>query len=235
MAVAAPECPSTKPRARALRDADRTRAAILSAATREFARHGLGGARVDRIASRAKTNKRMLYYYFGNKEALFRAVLEGAYARIRAAERDLQMQDVAPPEGVRRLVEFTWSYYLANPEFMTLLNSENLHRARHLKRSRQVRAMNSPLIDTLGQVLRSGAQRGEFRQGVDALQLYVSIAALSYFYLGNNHTLSAVFGRDLATERARRERLAHMTDVILGYLRPERPGRLTRATAANDN
>jgi AcrR family transcriptional regulator len=211
---------NAKPRVRALRDADRTRAAILAAATREFARCGLGGARVDRIAAGAKTNKRMLYYYFGNKEALFRAVLEAAYARIRAAEKDLQMQDVAPPEGVRRLVEFTWSYYLAHPEFMTLLNSENLHRARHLKRSRQVRAMNSPLIDTLGDVLRAGARRGEFRPGVDALQLYVSIAALSYFYLGNNHTLSAVFGRDLATAQARRERLAHMTDVILGYLQP---------------
>jgi len=226
---------NAKPRVRALRDADRTRAAILAAATREFARCGLGGARVDRIAAGAKTNKRMLYYYFGNKEALFRAVLEAAYARIRAAEKDLQMQDVAPPEGVRRLVEFTWRYYLAHPEFMTLLNSENLHRARHLKRSRQVRAMNSPLIDTLGDVLRAGARRGEFRPGVDALQLYVSIAALSYFYLGNNHTLSAVFGRDLATAQARRERLAHMTEVILGYLRPAAAGRLTRATAANDN
>ena len=243
MAVVVPAAASSRPsaaaprkrRVRAVRDADRTRAAILAAATREFAQHGLGGARVDQIAGRAKTNKRMLYYYFGNKEALFRAVLEGAYARIRAAEKDLQMQDVAPPEGVRRLVEFTWSYYLANPEFMTLLNSENLHRARHLKRSRQVRAMNSPLIETLGEVLRSGAARGEFRVGVDALQLYVSIAALSYFYLGNNHTLSAVFGRDLATVRARRDRLAHMTEVILGYLRPERPRRLTPATAANDN
>ncbi|MEP6678425.1 MAG: TetR/AcrR family transcriptional regulator, partial [Betaproteobacteria bacterium] len=166
----------------------------------------------------AKTNKRMLYYYFGNKEALFRAVLEGAYARIRAAEEELQLLDVAPAEGVRRLVEFTWNYYLAHPEFMTLLNSENLHRARHLKRSRQVRAMNSPLIDTLAQILDAGERAGAFRARVDALQLYVSIAALSYFYLGNNHTLSAVFGRDLATPRARRQRLAHMTDVVLGYL-----------------
>ena len=219
MAVAAVNAERAKPRVRALRDAERTRAAILAAATQEFARLGLGGARVDRIAARARTNKRMLYYYFGNKEALFRAVLEGAYERIRAAEKELQLLDVAPAEGVRRLVEFTWHYYLANPEFMTLLNSENLHRARHLKRSRQVRAMNSPLIDTLGQVLAAGARRGEFRADVDALQLYVSIAALSYFYLGNNHTLSAVFGRDLATPRARRERLAHMTDVVLGYLR----------------
>ena len=203
-----------------LRDAGRTQAAILAAATKEFARYGMAGARVDRIAAGAKSNKRMLYYYFGNKEALFRAVLEGAYARIRAAEQALDLRAVAPPEGVRRLVEFTWNYYLAHPEFLTLLNSENLHRARHLKRSRHVRAMNSPLIETLGEVLAAGRRRGDFRAGVDALQLYVSIAALSYFYLGNNHTLSAVFGRDLSTVAAKRARLAHMSDVILGYLRP---------------
>src|SRR5689334_20329982 len=207
-------------RARSIRDAGRTQGAILAAATREFARYGMGGARVDRIAARARTNKRMLYYYFGNKEALFLAVLESAYARIRAAETQLSLLDVEPVESVRRLVEFTWNYYLAHPEFLTLLNSENLHRARHLKRSRNVRAMNSPVIETLADVLARGARTKQFRNGVDALQLYISIAALSYFYLGNNHTLSAVFGRDLATARAKRERLAHMTDVVLGYLRP---------------
>ena len=218
-----------------LRDAGRTQAAILAAATKEFARYGMAGARVDRIAAGAKSNKRMLYYYFGNKEALFRAVLEGAYARIRAAEQALDLRAVAPPEGVRRLVEFTWNYYLAHPEFLTLLNSENLHRARHLKRSRHVRAMNSPLIETLGEVLAAGRRRGDFRAGVDALQLYVSIAALSYFYLGNNHTLSAVFGRDLSTVAAKRARLAHMSDVILGYLRPAGPRAVDERAGGGDN
>ena len=208
------------PRARGTRDAARTQAAILAAATHEFARLGLGGARVDRIAARAKTNKRMLYYYFGNKDALFLAVLESTYARIRAAEKQLSLLDVEPIESVRRLVEFTWNYYLVHPEFLTLLNSENLHRGRHLKRSRNVRAMNSPVIETLAEVLTRGVRRGEFRSGVDALQLYISIAALSYFYLGNHYTLSAVFGRDLAADRARRARLAHMTEMVLGYLRP---------------
>jgi AcrR family transcriptional regulator len=207
-------------RRRPARDSERTQAAILAAATHEFARHGLGGARVDRIAARARTNKRMLYYYFGSKDDLFLAVLEATYARIRTAETALSLLDVPPEESVRRLVRFTWEYYLENPEFLTLLNTENLHRARHLKHSRDVQAMNSPVIDTLRQVLARGAAEGVFRGGVDALQLYISIAALSYFYLGNNHTLSAVFGRDLATARARQERLAHMVDVILGYLRP---------------
>jgi AcrR family transcriptional regulator len=217
----APGAASTgsRPRRRAVRDSERTQAAILAAATQEFARHGLGGARVDRIAARARTNKRMLYYYFGNKEGLFLAVLEAAYARIRNAEKTLSLLDVPPEEGVRRLVRFTWAYYLDNPEFLTLLNSENLHRARHLRRSREVQAMNSPLIETLREVLRRGHRGGAFRGGVDPLQLYISIAALAYFYLGNNHTLSAVFGRDLATAAAREARLAHMVDVILGYLR----------------
>ena len=137
--------------------------------------------------------------------------------------------------SVRRLVEFTWKYYLAHPEFLTLLNSENLHRARHLKRSRDVRAMNSPVIETLSEVLARGRRRGDFRSGVDALQLYISIAALSYFYLGNNDTLSAVFGRDLSTAKAKRERLAHMTDVVLGYLRPPFVRRLTAPARNADN
>ncbi len=210
-------------RAPIARDAGRTQAAILASATEEFARHGLGGARVDRIAARAGTNKRMLYYYFGPKDALFLAVLESTYARIREAEQGLSLLDVDPEDGVRRLIRFTWAYYLAHPEFLTLLNSENLHCARHLRQSRKVRTMNSPLIETLRKVLERGRRQRIFRGGVDPLQLYVSIAALSYFYLGNNATLSAVFGRNLASPGARRERLAHMTDVILGYLRPRRP------------
>src|SRR6476646_5258041 len=215
MRKASPAGSQTGQRRRPVRDAERTQGAILAAATREFARHGLGGARVDRIAARAKTNKRMLYYYFG-----------------RNAEKQLSMLDVSPVEGIRRLIRFTWDYYLTHPEFLSLLNSENLHDARHLRRSRHVQAMNSPLIETLATVLARGREAGLFRDGVDPLQLYVSIAALSYFYLGNNRTLSAVFGRDLASEPSRAQRLAHMVEVILGYLRPlEPPGRRARASA----
>ncbi|HSD52880.1 MAG TPA: TetR/AcrR family transcriptional regulator [Burkholderiales bacterium] len=206
------------PTASRTRNPEGTRARILEAATREFARSGLGGARVDRIAERADANKRMLYYYFGDKDGLFLAVLEHAYQGIRAAELELHLLDVPPVEGVRRLVEFTWRYYLAHPEFLTLLNSENLHRARHLKRSKNIRATNSPLIATLAEILRRGAAAGTFRPGVDALQLYVSIAGLAYFYLSNNHTLSQVFDRDLASPAARGERLAHMTALVTGFL-----------------
>ena len=218
---------------RPTRDAERTRSAILDAATQEFARHGLGGARVDRIATKADINKRMLYHYFGAKEALFLAVLEATYARIRNAEQSLSLLDVKPAESVRRLIEFTWRYYLEHPEFLTLLNSENLYRARHLKRSRRLQAMNSPVIDTLAKVLARGEREGVFRPSVDPLQLYVSIAALAYFFLSNNHTLSAIFGRDLSTPAARRTRLTHMTAMVLGFLRPGSPDGRVALTRGN--
>jgi len=201
-----------------VRDPERTRARILDAATREFSRHGLSGARVDRIAERAGANKRMLYYYFDDKEGLFRAVLEHAYERIRRAEQELRLLDVPPAEGVLRLVEFTWRYYLDNPEFLTLLNSENLHRARHLRKSRSIRAMNMPLIETLTALLQRGVADGSVRPGIDPLQLYISICGMCSFFLSNNHTLSQVFDQNLAAPAARDTRLAHMREVIAGYL-----------------
>jgi AcrR family transcriptional regulator len=201
-----------------LRDADRSQSIILAAARDEFAEYGLGGARVDRIAERAGLNKRLLYYYFADKEQLFQAVLEQAYRDIREEEAKLHLAALDPATAVRRLIEFTWDYYLAHPEFLTLLNSANLHKARHLVESQRARALNSPLIETLATVRERGRREGVFRGGVDPVQLYVSIAGLAYFYLSNSHTLSAIFGRDLLAPKARSERLSHMTDVILGYL-----------------
>ena len=203
----------------AARDPEQTRARILAAAKAEFARAGLGGARVDRIAALAGANKRMLYYYFGNKEALFLAVLESRYAHIRQAEQGLHLGDLEPREGVRRLIAFTWNYYLKHPEFLTLLNSENLHKARHIKRSKNIPAMHSPFVATIEDLLKRGVKAGRFKRGVDAVQLYISIASLSYFYQSNRHTLSAVFARDLFAPKHRAERLKHMVELVLGYLR----------------
>jgi AcrR family transcriptional regulator len=200
------------------RNPARNQERILKAATEEFARYGLGGARVDRIAARAGANKRMLYYYYGNKEDLFLAVLEARYAHIRRAELGLHLLDLDPVQGMRRMVEFTWNYYLKHPEFLTLLNSENLHRARHLKRSRDIAAMHSPLIALLRDLLLRGERAGKFRRGVDPVQLYISIAALGYFYLSNRHTLSTIFERDLLAPKSKAKRLKHMTELVLGYL-----------------
>ncbi|XAH25160.1 TetR/AcrR family transcriptional regulator [Xylophilus sp. GW821-FHT01B05] len=199
------------------RDAERSQQAILDAATAEFAQHGLAGARVDRIAEQAGLNKRLIYYYFGSKDDLFLAVLEASYAQIRAAEQQLHLQDMPPAQALQRLTEFTWDYYIAHPEFLTFLNSENLHQGRHLAKSQRAQDVNSPLVETLGNILERGRQDGSFRGGIDPMQLYVSIAGMAYFYLSNRYTLSAIFARDLMSPKARRERLAHMCDVVLGY------------------
>ena len=200
------------------RDAERSRAMILSAALEEFALFGLGGARIDRIAERSNLNKRLIYYYFIDKDQLFQAVLESAYEQIREKEKELNLQSLEPTAAIRTLVEFTWNYYLEHPEFLTLLNSANLHKARHIQESPNARALNSPLIELLGEILEKGRLSGEFRGGIDPVQLYVSIAALSYFYLSNNATLSTIFGRDLMSPKAKSERLSHMCEVILGYV-----------------
>jgi len=200
------------------RDADRSQQIILLAARDEFAQHGLAGARVDRVAERAGLNKRLIYYYFTSKDELFLAVLEAAYADIRAAEQQLHLADMPPAQAIRRLTEFTWEYYLAHPEFLTLLNSENLEHGRHLAQSTRARKTNLPLIETLAEILERGRREGVFRGGIDAMQLYVSIAGMAYFYLNNRHTLSAIFGRDLMAPKALQERLSHMSDVILGYV-----------------
>jgi len=200
------------------RDADRSQLAILASARDEFAQRGLAGARMDSIAERAGLNKRLIYYYFGSKDDLFLAVLEGTYANIRQAEQRLHLDEVEPVEAIRRLISFTWHYYLEHPEFITLLNSENLHRAAHLKRSERIQEMNSPLVQLLDEVLERGKRDNLFRAGVDPVQLYISIASLCYFYLSNNDTLSAVFGRNLRAPKAMAQRLSHMTDLVLGYV-----------------
>ncbi|WP_076998713.1 TetR/AcrR family transcriptional regulator [Variovorax sp. KK3] len=200
------------------RDADRSQLAILDSARDEFAQRGLAGARMDSIAERAGLNKRLIYYYFGSKDDLFLAVLERTYADIRDAEQQLHLDEVEPVEAIRRLVSFTWHYYLDHPEFITLLNSENLHRAAHLKRSERIQDMNSPLVQLLDGVLERGRRDKLFRAGIDPVQLYISIAALCYFYLSNNDTLSAIFGRNLRAPKAMAQRLSHMTDLVLGYV-----------------
>ena len=197
------------------RDPGETKRRILAAAKAEFARSGLGGARVDVIARRAKANKRMMYHYFGNKEALFRAVLEEAYGAFRAAEADLSLDSVDPVVGLQALVTFTWRYYLANPEFITLVNSENLHKARHIKSSRPMREMNRNFVARMEQLLARGVEAGLFRSGLDAVQLNITIAAIGYHYLTNRFTGAIVFERNLMSPKALEERLAFNLSTIL--------------------
>ncbi len=201
------------------RDPERTRSTILRAATAEFAGNGLHGARVDKIARRSGVNKRMIYHYFGDKEGLYLAVLDKSYTAIRTAEFALRLNDRDPVEGMRSLVGFTWKYFIAHPEFLSLLATENLRRAATLKKLPHIRELHSPLISMMSQLLQRGVSEKAFRGDVDPIQLYISIAALGFFYLSNRHTLSTIFGRDLSARRALEEREAHVIEVVLGYLR----------------
>lgn len=198
-----------------IRDADATQARILAAAKKEFATNGLGGARVDEIADRAKANKRMIYHYFGNKEDLFRIVLEDAYTDIRTAEQALELEHLPAREALEKLIRFTWDYYLKNPEFITLVNSENLHKARHLKKSEKIEMLFKRFVGMVGALLDRGLEEGVFRPGIDPVQLNITIAAIGYYYLTNRFTGSIVFQRDLMAPEALEERLAFNIETIL--------------------
>jgi AcrR family transcriptional regulator len=205
--------------ARRGRDAEATRRDILAAATVEFSRKGLGGARVDAIALRARANKRMIYHYFGSKEKLFSAVLEEAYGAIRSAELDLPLAELAPGEALERLVRFTWDYYLAHPEFISLVNSANLHKARHVRESARFRASGPPFVGLVKSILDRGVAAGIFRPGIDPIQLNITIAAIGYYYLTNRFTSGILFERDFMSESNLAERLAFNLDTILRLVR----------------
>ncbi|MEO8758814.1 MAG: TetR/AcrR family transcriptional regulator [Devosia sp.] len=206
------------------RDATRTKAQILKAARDEFSERGFNGARVDSIATRAKANKRLLYHYFGNKEALYMAVLRDAYEEIRHGERELSLTEHDPVEAIDRIVRFTFRHYLANPWFPRLLAVENLQNARFLKQVKDIKALNSPLVEVLRDIVAKGNAAGTFRADVDPVQLYVSIAGLGYFYVSNMKTLSVIFGRDLNSFAMIQEREAQAVQMVLDYLRTRAGG-----------
>lgn len=204
----------------AQRDPERTRAAILAAATQEFTAKGLSGARVDTIAKRAGVNKRMLYHYFGDKEGLYLAVLEATYAAIRTAEVGLNLRDLGPVDGMRKLVLFTWKYFIDHPEFLSLLGTENMLRADYLKRSKRIQHLHAPLVGMISELLERGVKEKAFRAGIDPIGLYITIASLGFFYMSNRHTLSTIFGKDLGTPARLEARGRHIVEVVLAYLAP---------------
>lgn len=201
------------------RDAEATKARILAAAKQEFARLGLGGARVDEIAELAAANKRMIYHYFGSKEDLFAAVLEDAYLDIRTAEQDLQLDEFPADEALVRLVRFTWDYYLENPEFIRLVNSANLHEGRHLEGSETLRVASRQFTAMVQRLLDRGAGEGIFRDGIDATQLNITIAAIGYYYLTNRFTGKILYERDYMTPEALQERLDFNLLTIMNLVR----------------
>lgn len=211
--------PPTKAGPLRTRDAERTQRQILAAAKREFARKGLGGARVDDIAKSAKANKRMIYHYFNSKEELFKRVVVDAYVDLRTAEQKLNLEHLPPEEALESLVRFTWKYYLRNPEFLHLVNNENLHRARHLKRSEVINVVSRKFVSMVGRLLQRGEESGVFRPGIDPVQLNITIAAIGYYYLTNRFTGSIIFERDMMTPDALEQRLNFNIDTIMRLVR----------------
>lgn len=205
--------------------ADQTRARILKAAVKVFARDGYSGGRVESISREAESNDRMLYYYFGSKERLFVCVLEHIYEQFNKAERKLRLDLDKPVEALRELVAFVWSYYVRHPEFVAILSIENLHKGNHARQSGELRRLSGEAVGVLRPIIQAGHDQRIFRKDLDIKQVYLMIASLCYFYNSNQHTLSSFLGEPLADKHQQRDWLAFISDLaVRGVLRlPDAP------------
>jgi AcrR family transcriptional regulator len=208
-------------RKRRTNDPDGVRRNIVEVATVEFAQRGYGGARVDAIAARTRTSKRMIYYYFGSKEQLYLAVLEAAYSAIRQQESTLDLEHQPPEQALATLVASTFDYYHAHPEFVRLVMNENIMNGVHMKRSRAIGTLNLTVIDALKRLLARGEKVGVFRRGIDPIELHMTISALGIFNVANRATFSTIFKRDMSSARALAIRRTEIVDMILQHVRPE--------------
>ena len=206
------------------RNPEASRRRILAAATETFAALGLDGARVDDIAERAGINKRMLYHYFGNKDDLFGAVLDALYEQICRESSALDLETGSPRQAVDRLVEFVIDFYLGNPKAITLLNAENLHLGRHLKKSELIRSIHLPFEEMLDALLARGVKTGDFRKGISGARLYISIVGLIYYYLSNSHSLSVFFDRDLLAPKELEDWKAHIHEMVTRFVAADPQG-----------
>ena len=200
-------------------DALRTRADILSVARDEFVEHGLSGARVDAIAERTRTTKRMIYYYFGSKEGLYSAVLEQAYSGIRSSEATLALEDLDPLTALRRLIEFSFDYEDSHPDFVRLIAIENIHQAAYLKNLPTIQSVNAEVITMLDSILTRGRATGVFSRVCSAVDVHLMISGLCFYRVSNRHTFGAIFGCDLSEPEVRERHKAMIVDTIVGYLR----------------
>ena len=200
------------------RDAERTRAEILDVATEEFADRGYAGARVDEIAAKTSTTKRMIYYYFGGKEQLYVAVLERAYSRIRRLEQQLDVEHLDPVQAVRELAGLTFDHHEAHPAFIRLVSIENIHRAEHIARSEALAGLANPVLDVLGRILERGWDSGVFRDDVDALDVHQVISSYCVFRTAYRHTWRVLFGRDMLDPERRDQQRRMLGDLVVAYL-----------------
>ncbi len=211
--AAARRSPVSVPSA-ATRDADSTRADILAIATEEFAKKGLSGSRVDEIAERTHTVKRMIYYYFGSKEGLYRAVLERCYDHIRMIESDLDLDALSPIEALRRLVRTTFDYHNKHPDFVRLVMNENIHHGDHIGHLPNIKTRNRTVIAMLGKLIDRGVAAGIFRDDLDPVELHMSISALCFYNVSNRYTFSRIFEKDMSSPKALAARREVVVDTI---------------------
>jgi AcrR family transcriptional regulator len=203
------------------RDADASRAEILSVATEEFAAKGLSGSRVDEIADRTHTVKRMIYYYFGSKEGLYRAVLENAYDHIRSIEADLALESLAPQKALRQLVTVTFDYHHRHPEFVRLVMNENIHQGAHIGHLPNIKERNRTVIATLRRLIDRGVKAGQFRADLDPIELHMTISALCFYNVSNRYTFSTIFGRDMTSVKAAAARREVIADIVERWCRAD--------------
>ncbi|MFM7331649.1 MAG: TetR/AcrR family transcriptional regulator [Brachymonas sp.] len=199
-------------------DPVRTMAEILEVATQEFAQKGLAGARIDEIAERTRTSKRMIYYYFESKEGLYVRVLEEAYQRVRAIEAELHLGDLAPEQALRRLVEFTFDHHAGNEDYIRLVMGENINRAQFLMQSKSIQSLNVPALEAITRLYERGVQQGIFRKGLTALDIHATISALSFFNVGNRHTFGTIFKYDPSAKTAHAKRRTQVVETVVRFV-----------------
>ncbi len=200
------------------RDPEGVRRDILSVAMDEFSQNGLSGARIDEIAARTRTSKRMIYYYYGDKEGLYQQALEEAYAKVRGGESDLELDGMEPRAALEKLCRFTFDHHRRNPAFIRMVMIENVHHGRHMQASETIRQLNRPAIGALENVLARGQSQGIFREGVEALELHWQISALSFFNVSNAATFSFIFGDSLFTDNGQEALSKHVAEMVLRYV-----------------
>ncbi|PRA54834.1 MULTISPECIES: TetR/AcrR family transcriptional regulator [Pseudomonas] len=214
----APGASALEPRKSRKNNPEKTRENILQEAIVEFVQQGLSGARVDAIAERIHTSKRMIYYYFGSKEQLYVEVLEKLYGDIRSTESRLHLAELAPQEAIRRLVEFTFDHHDRNVDFVRIVSIENIHNAEFVKQSQPIKAMNNTILDSLGVILSRGAEEGVFRQGLIALDVHLLISSFCFYRVSNRHTIGEIFQIDLPNEAIKRRHREMICESVLRYL-----------------
>ena len=199
-------------------DPEGTKRNIIEVATKEFAEYGLAGARIDEIAAKTKSSKRMIYYYFGDKEGLYLRVLETAYSKVRAVEATLNLDDLEPIAALRKLVEFTFDHHNAHPDFIRLVMIENIHHGEYVARSKVIQELNVTAIDTIARLYDRGVRGGVFRKGLDPIDLHWQISALCFFNVSNRATFSKIFKRDLGSKMSLASLREAAVDMVVRHV-----------------